>query len=39
MGIPAPATAGWAEFLDKVAAWRCIWTTNGVWDTVIWIKP
>ncbi len=38
-GIPAPATVGWAEFLEKVAAWRCIWTTNGVWDTVIWIKP
>lgn len=37
--IDAPATSGWAEFLQTTATWRQIWTTNGVWDTAIWIKP
>jgi predicted O-methyltransferase YrrM len=37
--IKAPATLKWAQFLEEVAEWRNIWTTNGVWDTAIWIKP
>ena len=35
----SPATEKWAEFLAKVAAWRMIWTSNGVTDTALWIKP
>lgn len=34
-----PPTAAWREVADAVAGWRRIWTTNGVWDTAIWIKP
>lgn len=37
--IDAPATEAWATFLEQVRDWRRIWTTNGVWDTAIWIKP
>lgn len=29
----------WARFDSAVAGWRRIVTTNGVWDTVLWIKP
>jgi predicted O-methyltransferase YrrM len=29
----------WAEFADLVAGWRRYWTSNGVTDTAIWIKP
>jgi hypothetical protein len=29
----------WRVFGDAVSGWRRIGTTNGVWDTVIWIKP
>jgi len=32
-------TALWAEFADLVAGWRRYWTSNGVTDTAIWIKP
>jgi predicted O-methyltransferase YrrM len=34
-----PATSKWAKFLKTVKNWRCIWTTNGVTDTAIYIKP
>lgn len=33
-----PASARWGRLLDKVARWRCLWTT-GVHDTAIFIKP
>ncbi len=33
-----PASPLWAIFLNKVANWRLIWTTNGVWDTAIFLK-
>jgi predicted O-methyltransferase YrrM len=33
-----PATAGWAEFLNAVAHWQCIWTSSGVTDTAFWIR-
>lgn len=41
---PAPYSTrttegGWRDFLATVAGWRKIWTTNGVYDTTIWIKP
>ena len=29
----------WGAFAEAVGGWRRIGTTNGVWDTVIWIKP
>jgi predicted O-methyltransferase YrrM len=34
-----PATAIWRQFLDEVADWRHVWTTNGSWDTALWFKP
>jgi predicted O-methyltransferase YrrM len=37
--VPAPATPVWKDFVDAVAGWRQLWTTNGVWDTALWIKP
>jgi len=29
----------WRLLADFIARWRCIWTSNGVSDTAIWIKP
>lgn len=29
----------WRKFYDSVSEWRSIWTSNGVTDTVIFIKP
>lgn len=37
--VTAPATPVWREFLEAVAEWRLLWTSSGVWDTAIWIKP
>ncbi len=34
-----PASPQWAEFLTAMKRWRCIWTSNGVFDTVLYIKP
>ncbi len=34
-----PSTLLWREFLISVKDWRFIWTTNGVWDTALYIKP
>lgn len=34
-----PATEQWKLFAESVASWRYIWTSNGVWDTGVWIKP
>jgi hypothetical protein len=28
----------WEEFYNKVKNWRCIWTSNGICDTAIWVK-
>lgn len=33
------AGAKWARLATLTATWRCINTTNGVWDTTLWIKP
>lgn len=30
---------GWRRFLEKVSRWRCLWTSDGVADTVLWVKP
>jgi predicted O-methyltransferase YrrM len=37
--VPAPATPRWQELVERTAGWRRIWTTNGVWDTAIWLVP
>ena len=29
----------WAHFIEQIKYWRCFWTTNGVTDTAIWVKP
>ncbi len=34
-----PANPGWALFLENVQSWRCLWTSKGVSDTAIYIKP
>jgi len=34
-----PASERWERFVEATAEWRCIWTTNGVWDTAVWFKP
>ena len=33
------ATGTWEEFWSIVKNWRCIWTTDGVSDTALWVKP
>ncbi len=33
------ASAAWARFADRVGRWRLIWTTSGLKDTAIWMKP
>jgi predicted O-methyltransferase YrrM len=37
--VQGPATASWVDYLRVVNDWRCIWTSNGVTDTAIYIKP
>ncbi|MHB8694269.1 MAG: O-methyltransferase [Solirubrobacteraceae bacterium] len=34
-----PKDEDWRQFGDLVADWRCVWTTDGVTDTAIWVKP
>ncbi len=29
----------WAELAEEFSRWRSIWTSSGVWDTAMWIKP
>ena len=29
----------WQDSADRLGKWRLIWTSNGVSDTVLWIKP
>mgnify|MGYP001186770513 CR=1 FL=1 len=33
------ASSNWKKFYEHVKFWRSIWTTNGVTDTCIYIKP
>lgn len=35
----APATATWEQTAAALARWRQIWTSNGVSDTAIFVKP
>jgi predicted O-methyltransferase YrrM len=32
-------SAEWARLSAKLDAWRVIWTTDGVCDTALWVKP
>ncbi|HUN36327.1 MAG TPA: class I SAM-dependent methyltransferase [Trebonia sp.] len=34
-----PATGVWAEIWRELTEWRTIWTSSGVWDTAIFIRP
>ena len=34
-----PADADWSRFAELVADWRRVWTTDGVTDSAIFIKP
>ena len=34
-----PATPAWAEVAEELSGWRSIWTSSGVWDTAIFIRP
>ena len=34
----APATAAWEQVAAELAGWRRIWTSNGVWDTAIFVR-
>ncbi|TAK34069.1 MAG: hypothetical protein EPO21_10830 [Chloroflexota bacterium] len=34
-----PASDEWAEFSRLVREWRYVWTSNGVSDTAVWLKP
>lgn len=37
--VTEPVNAQWETFARATEGWRCMWTTNGVWDTAIWFKP
>ncbi len=37
--IRGPKTPVWSEVAAELAGWRSIWTSSGVWDTAIYIKP
>jgi predicted O-methyltransferase YrrM len=34
-----PASIDWQELGVTLSTWRSIWTSNGVTDTAIWMKP
>ncbi len=33
------ASEQWEKFAQAVKDWRCIWTTSGITDTALWVKP
>jgi predicted O-methyltransferase YrrM len=32
------ASEKWQQCAEIVSDWRCIWTSNGIWDTALWVK-
>lgn len=34
-----PFSARWREVLESLASWRAVLTSNGLWDTRIWVRP
>jgi len=37
--VTRPQSDDWQAVSRLVESWRVVWTTNGVWDTTVWIKP
>jgi predicted O-methyltransferase YrrM len=37
-GFPTPSDL-WRSFFDQTALWRSLWTTNGIGDTAVYVKP
>lgn len=37
--LQGPISKQWTKFLESVSLWRCIWTSNGVTDTALYLKP
>ncbi len=35
----APASPRWQQFWATASTWRCLWTSNGIEDTVFFFKP
>lgn len=33
------ASAEWKAVSEQLESWRLVWTTNGVSDTALWVKP
>ena len=33
------SSEGWKNFAELVKGWRCVWTTNGIKDSALWMKP
>jgi len=33
------ATPQWQDFVDHTADWRRFWSSNGIFDTCIWVVP
>ncbi len=38
LSAATPPSPLWSELLSRVADWRLIWTSNGVFDTALWFK-
>lgn len=38
-GGKGPANPAWARIQDQLKGWRHVWTSQGVTDTAIWIRP
>ena len=37
--VEEPATPLWKDLYEEISQWRLIWTTDGVKDTAIYLKP
>jgi predicted O-methyltransferase YrrM len=37
--VSAPGSPMWHDVADRLSSWRMAWTTNGLWDTALWVKP
>jgi len=35
----APLSEGWRELLERLRDWRWMNTSDGLWDTRMWVKP
>ncbi len=39
IGTNKTASKEWSRFKNNVKNWRCLWTSNRIFDTAIFIKP